>query len=68
MKAGKVAILEARLGRELADLVAKRGGIPVHAPALAELPDLDPAAISSLVDSLQARPARLFVFQTGVGT
>jgi uroporphyrinogen-III synthase len=68
MKAAKVAILEARLGRELAELVAKRGGIPVHAPALAELPDLDPAAICALVESLRERPAKLFVFQTGVGT
>src|SRR4051794_39638027 len=68
MKSGKVAILEARLGRELADLVARRGGIPVHAPALAELPDLDPGAIAALVESLDKRPARLFVFQTGVGT
>ena len=68
MKGKKVAILESRLGRELADLVAKRGGIPVHAPALAELPDLDPAAIAALVDSLTKQPAKLFVFQTGVGT
>jgi uroporphyrinogen-III synthase len=68
VKAGKVAILEARLGRELAELVARRGGIPVHAPALAERPDLDPAAIASLVESLRERPAKLFVFQTGVGT
>ena len=68
MRAGKVAILEARLGRELADLVARRGGEPVHAPALAEQPDLDPAAIAALVDSLRQRPAKLFVFQTGVGT
>jgi uroporphyrinogen-III synthase len=60
--------LEARLGRELADLVTQRGGVPVHAPALAELPDLDPAAIGSLVASLQTRPARLAIFQTGVGT
>src|SRR4051812_16474749 len=68
MKAGKVAILESRLGPELADLVARRGGVPVHAPALSELPDLDPAAISTLIHSLSAAPARLFVFQTGVGT
>ena len=68
MRAGKVAILEARLGKELAALVARRGGLPVHAPALAELPDLDPKAIAALVDSLQRQPAALFVFQTGVGT
>jgi uroporphyrinogen-III synthase len=63
-----VAILEARLGRELADLVAQRGGVPLHAPALAELPDLDPALIKALVSSLEADPPKLAVFQTGVGT
>ncbi len=67
--AGKtVAVLESRLGRELAELVAGRGATPFHAPALAELPDLDRDAIAALVRSLDARPAKLFVFQTGVGT
>lgn len=68
MKGKRIAILEARLGRELADLVAQRGAIPVHAPALAEVPDLDTNAIAELVRSLAARPAVLAIFQTGVGT
>lgn len=68
MRGKKVAILESRLGEQLAGLVAQRGGIPLHAPALAELPDLDPAQIAELVRSLEARPAKLAVFQTGVGT
>jgi uroporphyrinogen-III synthase len=68
MQAKNVAILESRLGRELADLVARRGGVPFHAPALAELPDLDPKAIEALVRSLEAQPAQLAVFQTGAGT
>jgi uroporphyrinogen-III synthase len=68
MKAKNVAILESRLGKELADLVARRGGVPFHAPALAELPDLDAKAIGSLIETLATLPARLFVFQTGVGT
>lgn len=68
MQARKVAILETRLGKELAELVARRGGVPVHAPALAELPDLDRGAIGALVESLRGKPAKLFVFQTGVGT
>jgi uroporphyrinogen-III synthase len=63
-----IAILESRLGTQLADLVAQRGGIPFHAPALAEQPDLDPGQIAALVRSLEAQPARLAVFQTGVGT
>src|SRR5438094_6650858 len=68
MKGKRIAILEARLGRELAELVAARGGVPVHAPALAEVPDLDAGAIAELVRSLEARPAALAIFQTGVGT
>jgi len=68
MKGKRIAILEARLGRELAELVAARGGLPVHAPALAEVPDLDAGAIADLVRSLEARPAALAIFQTGVGT
>jgi uroporphyrinogen-III synthase len=68
MKGKRIAVLEARLGRELVDLVAKKGGVPLHAPALAELPDLDPAAIAELVHTLESRPARIAIFQTGVGT
>jgi uroporphyrinogen-III synthase len=68
MQQKQVAILEARMGEQLAGLVAQRGGVPFRAPALAELPDLDPQAIAALVQSLQQRPAKLAIFQTGVGT
>ena len=68
MKGKSVAILESRLGEQLSGLVAQRGGIPFHAPALAELPDLDAPRIGALVRSLEEKPARLFIFQTGVGT
>jgi len=68
MKAKNVAILESRLGEQLAGLVKQRGGVPVHAPALAELPDLEPEKIRALVQSLEKQPAKLFIFQTGVGT
>jgi uroporphyrinogen-III synthase len=68
MKAKRIAILESRLGEQLVDLVKQRGGVPFHAPALAELPDLDPEQVRALVESLAHEPAKLFVFQTGVGT
>jgi uroporphyrinogen-III synthase len=68
VKGKHIAVLEARLGRQLAELVEGRGGVPFHAPALAEVPDLDPAAIAALVQSLEARPAKLAIFQTGAGT
>jgi uroporphyrinogen-III synthase len=68
IKGKKVAILESRLGRQLVELVEGRGGVAFHAPALAELPDLDPQAIAELIASLEQRPAKLAIFQTGVGT
>jgi uroporphyrinogen-III synthase len=68
MRGKHIAILESRLGRQLVDLVAQRGAVAFHAPALAELPDLDPQAIAALVRSLEAERAKLAVFQTGVGT
>jgi len=68
MQGKKVAILESRLGRQLVDLVTSRGAVAFHAPALAELPDLDSGQIAELVRSLEALPAKLAVFQTGVGT
>ena len=68
MKAKRIAILEARLGRQLVELVEQKGGVPFHAPALAELPDLDADAIAALVKTLPDAQPRLFVFQTGTGT
>src|SRR5262245_44376716 len=65
---GTIAILESRLGRQMIDLVAKRGGVPVHAPALMEVPDIDDAFVMRLVDDLHAQPAKIAIFQTGVGT
>src|SRR5688500_13108356 len=68
MKAKHIAILESRLGEQLSDLVKKRGAVPFHAPAPAELPALDPEKIGALVGSLEQQPAKLFISQTGVGT
>lgn len=68
MKDKRIAILEARLGQKMVELVRQKGALPFHAPALGELPDVDAEAIAALVRSLEARPARLAVFQTGVGT
>ncbi len=68
MQGKKVAILETRLGRQMADLVVRHGGEAVHAPALAEIPDLDPAYITKLVGDLRLRPPKAVIFQTGVGT
>jgi len=68
MRDKRVAILESRLGQQMIDLVAKRGGVPIHAPALAEIPDVDSAFVARLMDDIQKRPITLAIFQTGVGT
>ena len=68
MRDKTIAILEARLGRQFVELIEKHGGHALHAPALAEVPDLDPAAISRLVSDLESAPPTVAIFQTGVGT
>ena len=68
MKNKTVAILESRLAEQMASLVARRGGLPFSAPALSEVPDVDPERIAALIPALEARPAKVAIFQTGVGT
>jgi uroporphyrinogen-III synthase len=68
MRDKTIAILESRLGQQLGELVGKHGGRPFHAPALAEIPDVDHAYIATLIRELEARPAMVAIFQTGVGT
>ena len=68
MRDKKVAILESRLGRQMVELVARQGGVPIHAPALAEVPDVDPSFVKRLIEDLREKPAKLVIFQTGVGT
>ncbi|HET7198339.1 MAG TPA: uroporphyrinogen-III synthase [Burkholderiales bacterium] len=68
MRGKRIAVLEARLGRQLVELLESRGASVFHAPALAELPDLDPERIAALVRALQAAPPKVVIFQTGVGT
>jgi uroporphyrinogen-III synthase len=68
MNGQSVAILESRLGEQLAELIAKRGGKPVRAPALAEVPDVDPQRIARLIHEWRTQPVQVAIFQTGVGT
>lgn len=68
MRGKRIAILESRLGAQMVELIAKHGGVPMHAPALAESPDLDRDFIARLVAELEIQPAKVAIFQTGVGT
>jgi len=68
MKDKTVAILESRMRDHIASLVRKYGGTPFSAPALAEIPDVDPAHIQELIRDWNSAPPDMFIFQTGVGT
>jgi uroporphyrinogen-III synthase len=68
MKAKTVAILETRTGAHLGELVTRRGGIPMLAPALEEMPDVDSQAVVALLAQWRIEPFKVVIFQTGVGT
>src|SRR5580658_2875802 len=68
MKSKVVAILETRTGAHLGELIARRGAIPMLAPALEEVPDVDAHAVVSLLAQWRVSPFKLVIFQTGVGT
>src|SRR4051794_26308014 len=68
MQGKTVAFLESRLADHVAELVRRRGGSPISAPALAEEPDVDPVTIADVISTCSAERAKAVVFQTGVGT
>jgi uroporphyrinogen-III synthase len=68
MQSKVVAILETRIGAHLGELIARRGGIPMLAPALEEVPDVDRQAVASLLAQWRIDPFKIVLFQTGVGT
>ncbi len=68
MKSKVVAILETRAGEHLGELIARRGGIAMLAPALEEVPDVDPQAVAAVLERWRVDPFKLVIFQTGVGT
>jgi uroporphyrinogen-III synthase len=68
MKSKVVAILETRTGEHLGELVARRGAVPMLAPALEEVADVDPAAVTALLEQWRTQPFQMVIFQTGVGT
>jgi uroporphyrinogen-III synthase len=67
MKDKVVAILESRIHEQIAELIAKYGGIPFSAPALAEIPDVDIIEIEKLFKKWEKSSPDIFIFQTGVG-
>src|SRR5580693_2079475 len=68
MKSKVVAILETRTGAHLGELIARRGGIPLLAPALEEVPDVDSEAVASLLEQWRVKPFKIGIFQAVVAT
>jgi uroporphyrinogen-III synthase len=68
MKSKIVAILETRTGAHLAELISRQGAIPILAPALEEVPDVEPRTVTDLLQGWHAQPFKMAIFQTGVGT
>ena len=52
----------------MGELIARRGGIPMLAPALEEMPDVDSQAVMALLAQWRINPFKVVIFQTGVGT
>jgi uroporphyrinogen-III synthase len=63
----RVALLEARMSSEMADLVRRYGGTPVNAPAVREVPLNCTLEVSHFIDAISCGSMRTVVFFTGVG-
>ncbi len=66
---GKViATFEARRAKEMADLIARHGGVPYAAPALREVPLENAAEVQTFIERVIATPPDIYICLTGVGT
>ena len=63
----RIALVEARLASELAELVRREGGAPVCAPAVAEEPVNVAALLPSLVADMESGRCEIVVLLTGAG-
>jgi uroporphyrinogen-III synthase len=63
----RIALLEARLGSELARLIERQGGIPFQFPALREQTIDSSIPVAWLITELASGQLPFIVFQTGVG-
>ena len=67
LEGARIALLEARLSSELADLVRREGGEPVCAPAVTEVNTDVRAALPALIDDLRTARCEIVVVLTGAG-
>ena len=62
-----VAFLESRAGEQMGKLITRLGAVALHAPAMAEQPDIDLAQLRTWIDRWEKAGNPLVIFQTGVG-
>lgn len=67
LEGARIALLEARLSSELADLVRREGGEPVCAPAVSEVHVDVGRLLPALIDDIRTRRCEIIVFLTGAG-
>lgn len=67
MSAPVVAYLESRAGESMGKLIERMGATALHAPALAEAPDVDLLQLRAWIEAWESVDAALVIFQTGVG-
>ena len=66
-KEARIALLEARMSSEMADLVRRQGGNPYNIPAVRETPIDSREAVSDFIDHLSQDKMSIAIFFTGVG-
>jgi uroporphyrinogen-III synthase len=63
----RVALLESRMGGEMADLVLRYGGVPRRVPSVRESPLDCTETVAQFLHGLEKPGLRIIVFLTGVG-
>lgn len=63
----RIAILEARMSSELANLIQRHGGAVIQAPALKEASIEAAEEVNELIERLQTKAIAYVIVQTGVG-
>ena len=67
MKQARVALLEARMSEEMADLIRRYNGQPYNVPAVREVPMESRSEVAAFIEQLTNHTIDIAVFFTGVG-
>lgn len=67
LKNATIALLEARMSSEMADMIRRFGGEPYSVPAVREVPVDSKKEVSTFIDHLSRSRIQVAIFFTGVG-